>query len=450
MESLLKKLTTTYMRKASRVRVLDQATETAPEPHKRAFLRTVAAYGGSLPAAYFLFGEAGSAAANTGLGQPVPATNAGTGTVRIVRDFTDARFELVRLLREAAEIEHALMIQYLYGAFSIKPAYQELIGYGNPNGNDLLGVAIEEMQHLAVVNELLVELGAAPVLVRQDFPYEPDIYPFPLNLEPLSRESLAKYTYTEAPASALDKKLAKSAHDRLFIENMEAVLGASAKPNHIGSLYSRVIDTLHEFARQDGGLHAPDRWIAKLEEIKDEGEDGHFKFFKSVFMGTHKAFNGRHDIWHLPKSNVHYPVLPAPTNPSAYVGHENQISDPVSLSIAWLGNLHYWLLLMLLDYGYRHKSTEHKDAAKLIMMGPFWAIARFLPTKGNGMPYDQLSMGYSIGVNEHENAKFLSALAREIEALEGRLKRELPDDYPAGVAYQALATIPSVRAEQTR
>ena len=84
----------------------------------------------------------------------------------------------------------------------MKPAYRGLLGRGDPNTNDLLGVAIQEMQHLADVNELLVELGAAPVLVRQDFSYEPDIYPFPLNLEPMSRESLAKYVYCEAPETA--------------------------------------------------------------------------------------------------------------------------------------------------------------------------------------------------------------------------------------------------------
>jgi hypothetical protein len=61
------------------------------------------------------------------------------------------------------------------------------------------------MQHLASVNRMLVDLDAAPNLVRQDFPYEPDIYPFPLNLEPLTRESVAKYVYTEASAGALDR-----------------------------------------------------------------------------------------------------------------------------------------------------------------------------------------------------------------------------------------------------
>jgi hypothetical protein len=356
----------------------------------------------------------------------------------------------VRLLREAAEIEHSLMIQYLYGAFSLKPAFMELSGYGNPNAHDLLGVAVQEMQHLAAVNELLVELGAAPVFARQDFPYEPDIYPFPLNLEPLSAESLAKYTYCEAPESALDRNRAKSLDDRLFIDHLEAVLGASVKPNHVGSLYKRVIDTLREFADRTGDLPSADKWIARIEHIKDEGEDGHFKFFKSVFMGTHELLRGGHKTWLLPRNDARYPALDLPTNPSAYVGQENQIGDPVSLGIAWLGNLHYWLLLMLLDYGYRHKSSEHKDAAKFLMMGPFLSLAHFLPARGQGMPFDQLSMGYSIGTDEGKNTEFLMALAREIEALETRLHGDLPPDYPAGLANQALDGIAPAQTVQRR
>jgi hypothetical protein len=81
------------------------------------------------------------------LGLPVPEEE----TVRpIVQEFADPWLELVRLLREAAEVEHALMVQYLYAAFSVKPNYAELVGYGAPGTNNLLGVAIQEMQHLGV------------------------------------------------------------------------------------------------------------------------------------------------------------------------------------------------------------------------------------------------------------------------------------------------------------
>lgn len=196
------------MHRQATVRLLSDDMAT---PNRRAFMRLIAAQGASVPAAYFMLASNTRAAAAA----PTPATATTTGLRRkgsirppadatlengsIIRDFAHPRIELIRLLREASEVEHALMIQYLYCAFSVKPIYQDVVGYGDPNTNDILGVAVEEMQHLAAVNRLLVALGAAPNLERQDFPYEPDIYPFEFNLEPLSAKTAAKYMYTEAP-----------------------------------------------------------------------------------------------------------------------------------------------------------------------------------------------------------------------------------------------------------
>src|SRR5512132_877938 len=65
----------------------------------------------------------------------------------IIGDFADPYLELVRLLREASEIEHALLVQYLYAAYSLKPQYVGLRGPGTFGvATNLLGVAIQEMQ----------------------------------------------------------------------------------------------------------------------------------------------------------------------------------------------------------------------------------------------------------------------------------------------------------------
>ena len=116
----------------------------------------------------------------------------------VKRSFDDPYLELIRLLKEGSEIEHDLMVQYLYSAYALKPEYAEIVGGPAPGSTSLMGVIIEEMQHLRGVNRLLVELGASPVLTRQDFPYETDLYPFPFELAPLSSVRLAKYTYCEA------------------------------------------------------------------------------------------------------------------------------------------------------------------------------------------------------------------------------------------------------------
>ncbi|MGB3674700.1 MAG: ferritin-like domain-containing protein, partial [Candidatus Nanopelagicales bacterium] len=83
---------------------------------------------------------------------------------QIAYEFEDPLLELVRLLHEASEVEHALLVQYLYAAFSIKlPRYKSLAGSGfSASADDLLGVAIQEMQHLDVANRMLVAVGASP------------------------------------------------------------------------------------------------------------------------------------------------------------------------------------------------------------------------------------------------------------------------------------------------
>src|SRR5690606_20377267 len=104
----------------------------------------------------------------------------------IKRVFDDPYLELIRLLKEGSEIEQDLMVQYLYSTYALKPEYAGLVGAPVANGTTLMGIVIEEMQHLRHVNRLLVELGAAPVLTRQDFPFENDLYPFAFELAPLS------------------------------------------------------------------------------------------------------------------------------------------------------------------------------------------------------------------------------------------------------------------------
>jgi hypothetical protein len=63
----------------------------------------------------------------------------------------------------------------------------------------ILGIAKEEMGHLMTVQNLLRCLGGPLNLDREDYPWDSGFYPFPFQLEPLTRRSLAKYIYAESP-----------------------------------------------------------------------------------------------------------------------------------------------------------------------------------------------------------------------------------------------------------
>src|SRR5262249_50435770 len=105
------------------------------------------------------------------------------------------------LLSVAAEIEHSLMVQYLYAAYSLGGpqvpvehrkavlAWQRII----------LGIAKEEMGHLVTVQNVIKLLGGPLHLDREDYPWVSGFYPYAFTLEPLSQKSLAKYVIAESP-----------------------------------------------------------------------------------------------------------------------------------------------------------------------------------------------------------------------------------------------------------
>src|SRR5215468_1667353 len=92
------------------------------------------------------------------------------------------REALIYMLCEAAELEHGIMTQYLFAAFSLKQSEEEGL-----SGAELAAVqrwrtqvshvAAQEMLHLALVHNLLSAVGAAPHLARPNLPAPANHYP---------------------------------------------------------------------------------------------------------------------------------------------------------------------------------------------------------------------------------------------------------------------------------
>src|ERR1700757_5037738 len=81
------------------------------------------------------------------------------------------REELFYLLCEAAEFEHSVMCGYLYAMWSLKRDVAEGVTPGELAAiegwrRSLRQVALEEMLHLSLVNNLLAATGASPHLWR--------------------------------------------------------------------------------------------------------------------------------------------------------------------------------------------------------------------------------------------------------------------------------------------
>ena len=93
----------------------------------------------------------------------------------------DTREELTYALYEDAELEHGLLIQYLFASLSLKKRLdegitgeqQELIRKWE---GQILTVAREEMVHLGTVCNLLSAIDAAPHFTRPNLPQEANKY----------------------------------------------------------------------------------------------------------------------------------------------------------------------------------------------------------------------------------------------------------------------------------
>ena len=360
----------------------------------------------------------------------------------VQQPFADPYLELVRLLKEGAEIEQDLMLQYLYAAFSLKPEYAGLVGAPVPNTTSLMGIIIQEMQHLGDVNRLLVELDAKPVLTRLDIPYETDVYPFPFELAPLGSVSLAKFTYCEADPVRLGHVRSLTSDSVRLVDKLKASFGGTIPVNHVGKLYDAIVESLGDLKEAGGYKLDFGAWFQSIGDVKAEGEFGHFKFFHSLYEGAHPLIKDKPDIWNLPATDPRYPCYQVPVNPTAYEGRPNTIKDPDLRALAWLGNLNYWSLLLLLDAGYRRKSKVEMAYSQTIMMGPLMSIGRYLPTKGSALPFDPLSMGFDPGLNDPSGRRITRKMLEETRNYARSIERLLPGDFNIKIYDQLLASMP--------
>src|SRR5215216_1729860 len=88
----------------------------------------------------------------------------------------ERRKELTYLLCQAAELEHAVMCEYLYAGFSLKSTAgpglrDDQLGAVEDWRDVLFAIAKEEMLHWAVVQNLLTSVGSAPYVRCKPAPH---------------------------------------------------------------------------------------------------------------------------------------------------------------------------------------------------------------------------------------------------------------------------------------
>ncbi|MEM6813248.1 MAG: ferritin-like domain-containing protein [Bacteroidota bacterium] len=350
----------------------------------------------------------------------------------LVRDFLDPYLELVKLLHESSRIEHILWVQYLFVAYSIKPKFSSLLGFFSPDSNGFFGVAAQKMSHLYYVNEFLIRLEVLPNFERGNFPAQFEIYPFRLNLERLGPMSLAKFIYINSPAKYFYDHSLDRAYDGKLTGKLNEVLGLNYKVNYLGSIYSTIIEVASELETSGQLSFSIQENIIRMKEIKKMSEESHFEFFRNVFMGTHTSIAHISNIWDLPISDTSYPSFEISPNLSALKGHTYEIKDDQLRLMAYLGNIHYWIVLKLLLQAYLDGSNfmEYMKMSKNHIVGPMKIISAKLAQKGHGIPFDRLSVGYTYNSRAHNYLDIVKLL------IEGRTISHLLQNLPSAFNFE--------------
>jgi len=218
-----------------------------------------------------------------------------------------ARLKAIYLLQVAAEVEHALMVQYLYAAYSLDEAFGQGDGTETTQivdawKRDLRSIARQEMAHFVTVQNLLISLGAEVYVNRENnFSDHPDAYPFPVRFEKFGQDSLARYAATEAPATEEIKD--KNIRARLSNALRRIDATSKTKVKRVGILYAVLYwlflpdDASRSVWQMPQSIRACMSWL-KLEGV-------HVKNADFVAIDEYSEFAANREEWEVYEDTLH-------------------------------------------------------------------------------------------------------------------------------------------------
>ena len=300
------------------------------------------------------------------------------------------RKELTYLLSLAAEVEHAAMVQYLYTAFSLRS--DTGVDAVERWRKEIIAIAVEEMAHWALVNNLLMAVGSAPYVSRPNFPirgggYPPDVQ---FELMPFGERALRHFVFFERP-------------EGMEMDDAEGFEPAGPEPPPMsaaelqprgqdfdtqGELYRAIDVGLERLAEKlgDDGLFIGPPWAqatteawrwpdihavtdlgaakAALDRIVSQGEGArgdwataHYGRFLAVleeFLDVKRSD---------PTFDPAYPVTAACVRGVEGVEPDVLITDPTTAGVSDLFNVVYDLLLQMIAryFAFGHETPEQRD-----------------------------------------------------------------------------------------
>ncbi|AYF77986.1 hypothetical protein D7D52_33890 [Nocardia yunnanensis] len=345
------------------------------------------------------------------------------------------REALIYMLCQAAELEHGIMCQYLFAAFSLKTSADEGLSADEldkvTRWRKLVShVATQEMLHLSLVHNLLSAIGAAPHMARPNLPLPAAHYPagVQLALLPFGEQALRHFMFLERPEGMdLDdaEGLANVGRAAAHMQQGEIVPRLQDFAT-VGHLYRSIELGIQQLADKYG-----ERWLfvgppraqatrkhfqwpelvavtdvasAKLaiDTILEQGEgargdwrDAHFGQFVEIFDEFEQARRDNPDFQPtrpVLAANVRAPErdIPVPL-----------ISDPATARVTDLFNVGYEILLQIFERFFAHtEETDAQlqtlaDATVALMFGVIRPLGELITTLPAGPDHPGMTVGPS-------------------------------------------------------
>ena len=294
---------------------------------------------------------------------------------------------LVHALYEAAELEHNLMCTYLYAALSLRDGQAEGLSSAEAQAvrgwrQVLLGVAIEEMGHLAAVWNITAALGAAPRFGRGNFPLDPGVLPASVvvKLAPFNEHTLQHFIFLERPHESGEPEGEGFSYDRSYVRGggIAHLTPMGLNYQTVGAFYAALGDGLRAFVDNNGERNTFDgdpslqlspaevslagarpvrclkTALAAFSAIVEQGEGA-----PRDSVGSHyqKFLAIRTELRALQAANPDFvPAFPAATNPVLRRPPRPEgrvwLENPAAVATVDLANACYGLMLRLLGYAY--------------------------------------------------------------------------------------------------
>src|SRR6201996_3254763 len=399
------------------------------------------------------------------------------------------REALIYMLCEAAELEHGIMCQYLYAAFSLKQNEDEDLSDAELAAarrwrKVISHVATQEMLHLALVQNLLSAVGAAPHLSRPNFPHPANHYPAGVHLAllPFGEEAVRHFMFLERPEGMDIHDADGMAAFGKAVPMMQAgdIVPRGQDFKTVGHMYRSIEAGFRHLVDEHGEdwlFVGPPRaqatteyfgWpelvpvtdldsaLRAIDEILEQGEgprgawqSAHFGQFVEILDEYTQAQEAN------PGLMAARPVRTANVRPCDNGADVALITDPVTARVMDLFNVAYEVLLQIFERFFAHTDESDPQLQTLAtasvglmaqVIGPLGDLITTLPA---GPEYPGLTAGPSFELFyesdyllPHRDAAW-TLLAERLDVAAG-FAREIVDGDPDGPAGPAPASVTAV------